>query len=94
MYPVNGTAGGPIPPDGRGHGEEPRGVIAAVALVALVVAELGFVLALMLWTRCGTAQALQAAVGATTIGVVAVHGKGMVLAVGRRLFNSGTGGGV
>lgn len=66
-----------------------RGRTRDVAMVALICAELGFMLAALLWTRLTVAQALQMEIGATLTGVLAFHGKGMLLAVGRRMLDSG-----
>lgn len=86
--PANGSAGRPAPThptDGRGM--EPSGST-VFAMVLLVIAELGFVLAVTLWVDLAIAQALQAAVGATTIGLLAFYSKAMLLAVGRRILNN------
>jgi hypothetical protein len=59
------------------------------AMVMLICAELGFMLAALLWTKLTAAQALQMEIGATLTGVLAFHGRGMLIANGRRMLDSG-----
>jgi hypothetical protein len=66
-----------------------RGCSRDVAMVTLICAELGFMLAALLWTKLTAAQALQIEIGATLVGILAIHGRGMLLAIGRRLFDVG-----
>jgi hypothetical protein len=86
--PANGSAGRPAPthPTG-GWSEDSRGYT-AFAMVMLVIGELGFVLATTLWVELTIAQALQAAGGATAIGLMAFYGKAMLLTVGRRILGN------
>jgi hypothetical protein len=77
--------------DGQPYRREPEGAATAVMLAVLVTAELTFVLITLLVGKLDVEQALQAAFGATFIGVVAVHCRAMLLAIGRRIFNAGSG---
>lgn len=86
--PANGSADHPAFGQKGGRGEESFRGYTVFALVALVIAELGFVLAAILWVELTTTQALQAAAGATTIAVLAFYGKAMLLAVGRRILGN------
>lgn len=58
-------------------------------MVMLIGAELGFMLGALLWTKLTAAQALQMEIGATLTGVLAFHGRGMLLAIGRRVLDGG-----
>jgi hypothetical protein len=77
----------------RQHGNEPGGEPQAcghLTLVLLVAVELAAFFAMIYWAKFSTAEALQATICVTAIGLAAYHGKPMFLAVGRRLFNNGS----
>lgn len=84
--PVNGSAGRPASTHPTGGWSAESRDYTAFAMVMLVIAELGFVLATTLWGGFTITQALQAAGGATAIGLMAFYGKAMLLTVGRRIL--------
>jgi hypothetical protein len=63
-------------------------VVANVDLIALVIAELSFVLIAMLSKRFAPGDALQTALAATAIGVLATQCRSIVLVAGSRMISN------